>query len=635
MMTKSRSHIGSWMPRIALCLVVGLLVAGLAPGGVRGVAQEPEIQKAPMGLAIVAPHPPGTGYFLPQMDLSHLTGEALPRGGMPQALPDVFDWRASGQVTSIKDQGACGSCYAFGYLGSFESTLMIDGAGTWDLSENHAKECNWSELNGYGGSCDGGNFFMVANLYSQAGSVQESCDPYVPSDVACNAGCPYQQTVLDWRLISGGDVPNVEVLKQYIYDHGPVATALYADSLQGFNASYDGSTTLNYTSPPGYVNHGVVIVGWSNSLPPVPGSSTPAEGWIVKNSWGAGWGDDGYFYMTYGTGNIGYTSSFVHAWQAYDSDGHIWYYDEDGWNGAVGWGGANTTSWGLAKYIPDSNTNVTRIEFWTSDATTDVDVYLYDGFDGTSTTNLLASKLDNVFAEAGYHSVALDSPVRVTSGNDIIAVVKFTNSSYGYPISVDGNGPFETARTYASLSGGSGTWTDLSTLDCDATIRLRTSGGAPAMDYAVYLPLTVVIPPPAPSGPNAGFWQSSGGADEFYVTSDQAYVDDFAIYVNVLGCGSYKITHALLEPIVSDHFSFSGAFYGNGTFSSSTSCSGTTGLVNFYISGCGYVSGGPWSYTATWQGATQPASGAGAVSVVEKVDENAVKSFLTARMDSQ
>jgi C1A family cysteine protease len=486
-----------WIPRMGLCLLVGLLLmANLLPGGVIG--QEPagigedEIQMAPMKPAAPVPHPPGTGFIPPPMDLSHLTGQEMPAGRLLEALPAEFDWRDVGgtnYVTPVKNQGACGSCYAFGNTAGFESKLLIDGAGIYDLSENHAKECNWKEVNNYQsppgtfwGSCDGGNSFMIADLFSQTGTVLESCDPYQASDVACNTSCAYQQTALDFRMISGGSVPSTAVLKQYLYDNGPIITSMYADTGQGFDSSYDGSTTLNYSAPAGSTNHSVLIVGWSNNLPPEPGGSTPADGWIVKNSWGTGWGDGGYFYMTYGAGNIGYHARFFHDWQPYDTHGDLWFYDEDGWNSQMGqMGGANTTAWGLAKYIPDSNTNATRVEFWTTDVTTDVDVYLYDDFDGTSPSNLLASKLNNLFAEAGYHSVALDSPVQVTTGNDVIVVVKFTNDSYGYPLAIGKNGPIESGRTYISLSGGSGTWVDLSGYDADATVRLRTSAPGPAV----------------------------------------------------------------------------------------------------------------------------------------------------------
>ncbi|MCP4544791.1 MAG: hypothetical protein GY832_47435 [Chloroflexi bacterium] len=102
-----------------------------------------------------------------------------------------------------------------------------------------------------------------------------------------------------------------------------------------------------------------------------------------------------------------------------------------------------------------------------------------------------------------------------------------------------------------------------------------------------------------PSGPTPGFWAST--YDEFYVTSDRAYVDDFATYISVDNCGSYKITHTIQEPISNNQFSFTGSFYANGTFSDATHCSGQDGLDYFYIAGCGYISGGPWNYSATWQ----------------------------------
>jgi hypothetical protein len=78
-------------------------------------------------------------------------------------------------------------------------------------------------------------------------------------------------------------------------------------------------------------------------------------------------------------------------------------------------------------------------------------------------------------------------------------------------------------------------------------------------------------------------------------------VDEFAIYVTVYGCGYYKITNATQVPISNSHFSFTGSFYANGTFSDGTHCSGQDGLDEFYMSGCGHVTGGPWSYNATWQ----------------------------------
>jgi C1A family cysteine protease len=425
---------------------------------------------------------PRTGFMPPPMDLSHLTGQTGIQGRSAYALPPQYDWRDQGVVTPVRDQGNCGSCYTFGYLGSVEARLLIDNAGTFDLSENNAKECNWQERSNFEypagnrwGSCDGGNAYMLTSLASQAGTVLESCDPYRDSDVACESGCAYKHTVLDWRIISGRAVPSSGALKQYLYDHGPIITSMYAQRSEFYG--YDGSYTLNYTAPGDSTDNCVLLVGWSDSLPPEPGSTSPASGWIVKNSWGTGWGDRGFFYIAYGAANIGMWSSFPHEYQAYDAQGDIWFYDDGGWWSSYGY--SDTTAWGLAKFFAGDDTNVTRVEFWTTDRTTDVDVYLYDDFDGTEPSNLLASKPDNAYGEAGYHSVLLDTPVPVARDDDVIAVVKFTNASFGYPVPTDPHGPTETGRTYLSHNGA--LWTDMGAAQgTDVAIRLRTSTGSTA-----------------------------------------------------------------------------------------------------------------------------------------------------------
>jgi hypothetical protein len=140
-------------------------------------------------------------------------------------------------------------------------------------------------------------------------------------------------------------------------------------------------------------------------------------------------------------------------------------------------------------------------------------------------------------------------------------------------------------------------------------------------DKKAYLPLVLNgYPPTQATGPTPGFWQQSGGAMEFYVTADRGYVHDFAINVNVTGCGSYKITHLTQEPISGNSFSFTGTYYASGTFSSQTAASGTTGLSSFPISGCGNVSGGPWTWSANWMHSAQlmPAE------AVEMVETNQV-----------
>jgi len=448
---------------LALLLNLGILSAN---------AQVPN--KAPQLPEREGDLPPRTGFVPPPMDLSHLTGEKLPERFKTLVLPIRWDWREQGKVTSVKDQDTCGSCYAFAAVANIESKMLIDGEGSLDFSENNAKECNW-----YGTSCDGGNYTKMASWFSKEGTVLESCDPYVPWDTTCKATCTYKKTLLDWRIISGNSVPSTSVLQNYIYAYGSVYTSLYAGDANDASwwsefSNYNGSYTLYYTGS-WTPNHAVLIVGWDDTLSHAGGYGA----WIVKNSWGTSWGgtcgygsEDGYFTIAYGSASIGKYSSYTHDWQNYDQNGEILYYDEGGWTD--NWGYSDVTAWGLCKFVPASTSYLSRVEFWTNDTTTDIDVYVYDDFDGSNLSNLLTSKLNTSYDEAGYHSVALDSPPQIAGGNDVYAVVKFTNSSYLYPLVADGVGPNETGITYISSSGSDGSWYDLGAGESqDIAIRVR------------------------------------------------------------------------------------------------------------------------------------------------------------------
>jgi C1A family cysteine protease len=368
-------------------------------------------------------------------------------------LTASFDWRTSGKVTPVKNQGPCGSCYSFASIGNLESKVLIDGGSTFDFSENNVKECEY-----FGSSCGGGNYWRVANFLAAEGTVSETCDPYIPGNVACNSGCAYIKTLLDWHVISYDAVPPTSILKSYIQTYGPVYTSMYAgngDDWYTEMVNYDGSYTLYHGgSEPS--NHAVMIVGWDDGLVHAGGTG----GWIVKNSWGTGWGgtcgygtEGGYFTIAYGSAQIGSYSSFLYNWQNYDSNGSLLYHDEGGYTGAVGYG--LTTAWGLCKFVPTEDVLVERVEFWTLDTTTDVDVYVYDSFNGSSVSDLLASDLNNSLSLPGYHSVELASPLAVSSGNDIYAVVKITDASYTYPISYDNVGPLAPGYCYLSSTGAS------------------------------------------------------------------------------------------------------------------------------------------------------------------------------------
>ncbi len=470
-----KSRIRKSRPAAGLCLVIAAAayLATAAPA----CAGEPQPSFVWAHPPLAGEGPPETGFVPIPFDLSHLVPK-MPPGSMP--VPPVrFDWRELGKVTPVRNQSTCGSCYSFASLGNFEARLLIDGEPASNLSENNVKECEWWEANGYAGSCSGGNYERVAHFLSTNGTVLETCDPYVASDVTCKGTCPYAMTLLGWSAVSGDAVPAAGIIKGYLQNYGPLYASMYAGNGDAWHSefgSYDGSYTLYYTGSEA-TNHAVLIVGWDDTLSHAGGQGA----WIVKNSWGNSWGgtcgygtSGGYFTVAYGSASIGKFTSYMSEWQPYDPDEQLLYHDEAGFYGtAMGYG--STTGWSLCKYTPAEDILVKRVEFWTTDATSDVDVYIYDSFNGVSLSNLLASELNRGYDEYGYHSVELASPLAVSAGNDIYAVVKMTNFTYTYPIAIDSYGTPAPNSCYISSTGGS--WTDIKTVggcgNCDTGVRVR------------------------------------------------------------------------------------------------------------------------------------------------------------------
>ncbi|MGE5403949.1 MAG: C1 family peptidase, partial [Candidatus Saccharibacteria bacterium] len=205
------------------------------------------------------------------------------------APPASFDWRSQGGMTSVKDQGGCGSCWAFSTCAAMESAIKIKDNITVDLSEQNLVSCNHD-----GWGCAGG--FFAHKYHVSPGAVLESNFPYQGIDAPCKT-CPYSYKLDSYAYISGqSSIPSVDAMKSAIYQYGPISVAVAADSY--FQAYTGGVFDHNYT---GSVNHAVLLVGWDDSK----------GAWIMKNSWGTDWGESGYMYIKYGVSKIGYGANYV------------------------------------------------------------------------------------------------------------------------------------------------------------------------------------------------------------------------------------------------------------------------------------------------------------------------------------
>ncbi len=221
--------------------------------------------------------------------------------GQAPNLPAAFDWRSQGALTPIRDQGQCGSCWAFATVAPLESAILRSSGTTTNLSEQYLVSCNTD-----GWDCGGGWWAHDYHEWKkpasepEAGAVLESAKPYVASNAPCGGPYEHPYKIDDWNFVDRWvNIPSPVAIKQAIYSHGPVAVTIYAGSAFG---GYGGGVfqTDEYST----VNHGVVLVGWDDT------QGTNGV-WILRNSWGTGWGESGYMRIGYGTSQVGSSANYV------------------------------------------------------------------------------------------------------------------------------------------------------------------------------------------------------------------------------------------------------------------------------------------------------------------------------------
>jgi len=253
-------------------------------------------------------------------------------------VPSSFDWRTyrdQNWMTPVKNQGSCGSCWAFSAVGVVEAMYNISTGNAsfdLDLSEEYLVSDCLS-----GNSCCGGWMSTALNFVRDQGIPDETCLPYIDgsnfdgsictcSGGVCSSNCTYRtggscsdrrcfDRCEDWqsrlRAIDGvgGVYPSQSQIKQSVVDNGPLTVAMGYGS--GYGGYWDGDI-YRCTSDSG-INHGVVIAGYNDA----------GGYWIIKNSWGPTWNGDGYFKIGYGECAV--EQYAVYAYLEADIDG-----DNDG-----------------------------------------------------------------------------------------------------------------------------------------------------------------------------------------------------------------------------------------------------------------------------------------------------------------
>jgi C1A family cysteine protease len=376
------------------------------------------------------------GYIPPLMDLSHLGGIPVKGIQAPGALPDSFDWRDSGNVTPVKNQSTCGTCWAFGTTSVLESAVLINESVEYNFSEQSVALCvdrSWTYLyDGADDPCDaGGNSFIASEVFIKKGSVLESCNPYNTTALNCSGSClcddcaPVKR-VDGYRLVTN-DGSEIDVIKNAVYDHGPVTMSFYYT----ITYEYDDPTwgiIYDYYPGPESPNHLVSIIGWNDSVPHPDADHGGTGAWIVKNSWGTGWGNDGYFYLAYNSSCVQGIAYLEYKDPVPDEE--LLYWDEAGFVGSVGYGDGG--AWMASNFTADQSGNLTHVDFWTTSNNAEYEIYVWDGYFGIELANQTGT-----CQELGYYSIPLNTPIPMAAGQQFTVGVNMTTPGYNSPISVE------------------------------------------------------------------------------------------------------------------------------------------------------------------------------------------------------
>jgi cathepsin L len=215
------------------------------------------------------------------------------RASLPPPSARSFDWTKLGKVTPVRYQGDCGSCWAFATAAILESSLLIRNNKTFDVSEQYILD------NAIYGNCDHGGWTGEAlTVMMLLGTAKESDCPYHEKKQSARVIMDNPYRALIWGFVGNGISPSIHQLKVALLEHGPLAVCVRATDL--FHAY---STGVFNEDARGETNHVVTLVGWDDSK----------KAWRIKNSWGEGWGEQGYMWIAYGSNSVGFGATWVEA----------------------------------------------------------------------------------------------------------------------------------------------------------------------------------------------------------------------------------------------------------------------------------------------------------------------------------
>lgn len=402
------------------------------------------------------------GYMPPPVDARLFAGHGAKSALNAGSPPSSYDLRTANgvnKITSVKNQGSCEDCWAFAAMASMESYFMPG-------EDNDFSEDDLSANNGIVSYCaPGSDFISTAYFTRWSGPLNNGTTTPVVK---------HAQNII--FLSSRTDASDNNRIKNAVMTYGGVAVSLYAsvdmqDSSKG--SYYNPATYSYYYNGSSSANHEVTVIGWDDNYAASNFSTTPGGNgaFLCKNSWGTGFGDAGYFWVSYYDVIIGAGYSTAFTGESVLNYTRLYSYDP------LGWGGGYTHSWSANVFTAAVTEKLTAVGFYTTVEGATYNIQIYTGVTSVPTDGTLvsAANVSGTLSEAGYHTVSLASPVQLTQGAKFSVVINFSNDG-SYPAAVSYSGS-ATASGQGFISKDGATWTDVYTLGNSPAVCIKAYSG--------------------------------------------------------------------------------------------------------------------------------------------------------------
>lgn len=421
-----------------------------------------------------------------------------------QTPPTTFDLRnVSGinYVTAVKSQQG-GTCWTHGAMGAMEGNLLKTGnwAAAGETGEPNLAEYHLDWWNGFNEHYNkdvtpstgtgltvhmGGDYRVTAAYLSRGDGAVRDADgqSYTTAPTFYQPSYhKYYPRHIEWYGLKGSGLTGIDIIKQKVMDYGVMGTCM------DYNSSFINGSYVHYQPPTNIEdpNHAVAIIGWDDNKvtqAPLPGA------WLVKNSWGAGWGNAGYFWISYYDKHCGRNPemgaiSFIDVipFPYYQ----VYYHDYHGWRDTL-----TTANEAFNAFTATDHEKISAVSFYTAADTIHYRAAVFGTFSGGVLSDTLSYK-EGVFNHSGFHTVDLDSAVKINTGQNFYVYVMFDKGGHPYdrtsdvPVLLGGDTrtsvPSSAKPGESFFRQSSGQWIDFYTLDTTANFCMKalTLGPLPA-----------------------------------------------------------------------------------------------------------------------------------------------------------